>query len=212
VDAARRCSRDEEIAFAVFCRLGDQDRWGLHRPGCDTIPSSVSIGVSGIGGQNHVAARAGRARAAGGIDLAKLKVVKPSRARADVTTAVIGGPCSRAPRRRASPIAPAGPGPGRHAGHRHFVGAQNWRRLGGRVPTLGASRASMRHSRIGAAIIGPKAMTPEQVAVIWDDVFAKTMGDRRKWKDEIQRSQPHQPDTCRAVAATAVPGDGETRS
>src|SRR5258708_28512764 len=64
---------DEEIAFAVY-------NDSAIKTGKDFIdrlrhdPSSVSVGVSGIGGQNHVAL-ALVAQAAGGIDVAKLKVI-----------------------------------------------------------------------------------------------------------------------------------------
>jgi putative tricarboxylic transport membrane protein len=171
---------DEEIGFAVYTD-------SAIKTGRDFIarlqhdPSSVSIGVSGIGGQNHVAL-ALVAQAAGGIDLAKLKVISFAGS-GDVTTSVIGGHVE-ATASPASTIAPQV-----QTGRMRAIGISSEHRIGGAL----ADVPTWREQGVDAAfsnwrgIIGPKGMTPEQTQY-WDDVFAKTM-ETPEWKEEIQRSQ-----------------------
>jgi putative tricarboxylic transport membrane protein len=171
---------DEEIAFAVYAD-------STIKTGKDFIaklqhdPSSVSVGVSGIGGQNHVAL-ALVAQAAGGIELAKMKVVSFAGS-GDVTTAVIGGHVEST----ASPASTVGPQV--QAGRMRAIGISSERRIGGVL----ADVPTWREQGIDAAfsnwrgLIGPKGMTAEQIQY-WDDLFAKTV-ETQEWKDEIQRSQ-----------------------
>jgi putative tricarboxylic transport membrane protein len=171
---------DEEIAFAVYS--GSSIKTGK-----DFIaklqqdPSSVSVGVSGIGGQNHVAL-ALVAQAAGGIDLSRLKVVSFAGS-GDVTTSVIGGHVE-ATASPASTIAPQVA-----AGRMRAIGVSSARRIAGTL----ADVPTWREQGIDAVfsnwrgVIGPKGMTPEQIQY-WDDVFAKTVATP-EWKEEIERSQ-----------------------
>jgi putative tricarboxylic transport membrane protein len=171
---------DEEIAFAVYTD-------STIKTGRDFIarlqhdPSSVSMGVSGIGGQNHVAL-ALVAQAAGGIELAKLKVISFAGS-GDVTTAVIGGHVEGT----ASPASTIAPQV--QAGRMRAIGISSEHRIGGAL----ADVPTWREQGVDAAfsnwrgIIGPKGMTPEQIQY-WDDIFAKTM-ETPEWKEEIQRSQ-----------------------
>src|SRR6267154_2577747 len=166
---------DEEIAFAVFAD-------SAIKTGGDFIarlrhdPSSVSIGVSGIGGQNHVAL-ALVAQAAGGIDLVKLKVVSFAGS-GDVTTAVIGGHVEST----ASPASTVGPQV--QAGRMRAIGVSSERRIGGvlaDVPTWREQGVDAVFSN-WRGVVAPKGMTPEQIQY-WDDLFAKTM--------ETPRSEEH---------------------
>jgi putative tricarboxylic transport membrane protein len=171
---------DEEIAFAVYADSTIKD-------GKDFIarlqhdPSSISVGVSGIGGQNHVAL-ALVAQAAGRIELARLKVVSFAGS-GDVTTSVIGGHVEST----ASPASTVAPQV--QAGRMRAIGISSERRIGGAL----ADVPTWREQGVDAAfsnwrgVIGPKGMTPEQVQY-WDDIFAKTV-ETQEWKEEVQRSQ-----------------------
>jgi putative tricarboxylic transport membrane protein len=171
---------DEEIAFAVYTD-------STIRTGKDFIaklqhdPSSVSVGVSGIGGQNHVAL-ALVAQAAGGIELAKLKVVSFAGS-GDVTTSVIGGHVEST----ASPASTVAPQV--QAGRMRAIGISSERRIGGvlaDVPTWREQGVDAVFSN-WRGVIAPKGMTPEQIQY-WDGIFAKTV-ETAEWKEEIQRSQ-----------------------
>jgi putative tricarboxylic transport membrane protein len=171
---------DEEIAFAVYAD-------STIKTGKDFIaklqhdPSSVSVGVSGIGGQNHVAL-ALVAQAAGGIELSKLKVISFAGS-GDVTTAVIGGHVEST----ASPASTVGPQV--QAGRMRAIGVSSERRIGGvlaDVPTWREQGVDAVFSN-WRGVVAPKGMTPEQIQY-WDDLFVKTM-ETPEWKDEIQRSQ-----------------------
>ena len=171
---------DEEIAFAVYAD-------SPIKTGKDFIaklqhdPTSVSVGVSGIGGQNHVAL-ALVAQAASGIELPKIKVVSFAGS-GDVTTAVIGGHVEST----ASPASTVGPQV--QAGRMRAIGISSERRIGGAladVPTWREQGVDAVFSN-WRGVIGPKGMTPEQTRY-WDDIFAKTV-ETQEWKDEIQRSQ-----------------------
>jgi putative tricarboxylic transport membrane protein len=171
---------DEQIAFAVFTG-------SMIKDGKDFIarlqqdPSSISVGVSGIGGQNHVAL-ALVAQAAGGIDVSKLKVVSFAGS-GDVTTAVIGGHVEST----ASPASTVAPQV--QAGRMRAIGISSERKIDGvlaNVPTWREQGIDAVFSN-WRGIIGPKSMTPEQTRY-WDDVLAKTV-ETPEWRDEIQRSQ-----------------------
>jgi putative tricarboxylic transport membrane protein len=171
---------DEEIAFAVYTD-------STIKTGKDFIaklqhdPSSVSVGVSGIGGQNHVAL-ALVAQAAGGIELAKLKVVSFAGS-GDVTTSVIGGHVEST----ASPASTVAPQV--QAGRMRGIGISSERRIGGvlaDVPTWREQGVDAVFSN-WRGVIAPKGMTPEQIQY-WDGIFAKTV-ETAEWKEEIQRSQ-----------------------
>jgi len=171
---------DEEIAFAVYAG-------SMIKTGKDFIaklqhdPAAITIGVSGIGGQNHVAL-ALVAQAAGGIELAKLKVISFAGS-GDVTTAVIGGHVEGT----ASPASTVAPQV--QAGRMRAIGISSEHRIGGAL----ADVPTWREQGVDAVfanwrgIIGPKGVTPEQIQY-WDDLFAKTM-ETQEWKEEIQRSQ-----------------------
>jgi putative tricarboxylic transport membrane protein len=171
---------DEEIAFAVY---NDSSI----KSGKDFIdrlrhdPSSVSVGVSGIGGQNHVAL-ALVAQAAGDIDVAKLKVISFAGS-GDVTTSVMGGHVEST----ASPASTVAPQV--QAGRLRAIGISSEQRIGGvlaAVPTWREQGVDASFSN-WRGIVGPKGMTSEQIQY-WDGVFAKTV-DSQEWKDEIERSQ-----------------------
>jgi putative tricarboxylic transport membrane protein len=171
---------DEEIAFAVYAD-------STIKTGKDFIarlqhdPSSVSIGVSGIGGQNHVAL-ALVAQAAGGVDLGKLKVVSFAGS-GDVTTAVIGGHVEST----ASPASTVAPQV--QAGRMRAIGISSEQKIDGvlaEVPTWREQGVDAVFSN-WRGVIGPKGMSAEQIAY-WDDVFAKTV-ETPEWKEETQRSQ-----------------------
>ncbi len=171
---------DEEIAFAVYTDSAIKD-------GRDFIaklqhdPSSISVGVSGIGGQNHVAL-ALVAQAAGRIELSKLKVVSFAGS-GDVTTSVIGGHVEST----ASPASTIAPQV--QAGRMRAIGISSERRIGGAladVPTWREQGVDAVFSN-WRGVVGPKGMTPEQIQY-WDDIFAKTV-ETQEWKEEVQRTQ-----------------------
>jgi putative tricarboxylic transport membrane protein len=171
---------DEEIAFAVY-------NDSAIRTGKDFIdrlrhdPSSVSVGVSGIGGQNHVAL-ALVAQAAGDIDVTKLKVISFAGS-GDVITSVMGGHVEST----ASPASTVAPQ--LQAGRLRPIGVSSVQRIGGAL----ADVPTWREQGVDAAfsnwrgVVGPKGMTPEQTRY-WDGVFARTV-ETQEWKDETQRSQ-----------------------
>jgi len=171
---------DEEIAFAVYTDSGI-------KTGADFIarlrddPSSVSVGVSGIGGQNHVAL-ALVAQAAGGIDLARLKVVSFAGS-GDVVTSVIGGHVEAT----ASPASTVAPQVA--AGRMRAIGISSEARIGGvlaEVPTWREQGVDAVFSN-WRGVIGPKGMTAEQIQY-WDGVLAKTVATP-EWKEEVERAQ-----------------------
>jgi putative tricarboxylic transport membrane protein len=171
---------DEEIAFAVYAD-------STIKTGKDFIarlqhdPASISVGVSGIGGQNHVAL-ALVAQAAGGIDLSKLKVISFAGS-GDVITSVIGGHVEST----ASPASTVAPQV--EAGRMRAIGISSERRIGGVL----ADVPTWREQGVDAAfsnwrgVIAPKGMSAEQIQ-FWDGVFAKTVATP-EWKEEIERAQ-----------------------
>jgi putative tricarboxylic transport membrane protein len=171
---------DEEIVFAVFEK-------STIKTGADFIkklqsdPASVSVGVSGIGGQNHVAL-ALVAQAAGKIDVSKLKVVGFAGS-GDVTTAVIGGHVEST----ASPASTVAPQV--TSGRMRAIGVSSEKRVGGTlsdVPTWKEQGVDAVFSN-WRGVIGAKDMTPDQIQY-WNDIFAKTV-QSKSWQDELQRTQ-----------------------
>jgi putative tricarboxylic transport membrane protein len=171
---------DEEIVFAVY----SQSRIKTGRDLIEALqknPTSVSVGVSGVGGQNHVAL-ALVAQAAGGIDIPRLKVVGFAGS-GDVMTAVIGGHVEST----ASPASSVMPQVS--AGRLRAIGVSSKRRVGGvlaDVPTWKEQGIDAVFSN-WRGLVGPKGMTPDQIQY-WDDIFAKTVKSQA-WKDELERSQ-----------------------
>lgn len=171
---------DEEIVFAVYGK-------STIKSGKDFIerlqkdPTSVSVGVSGIGGQNHVAL-ALVAQAAGNIDVAKLKVIGFAGS-GDVTTAVIGGHVEST----ASPASTVIPQV--VAGRMRAIGVSSEKRMGGNladVPTWKEQGVDAVFSN-WRGIIGPKGMTPEEIQY-WNEIFAKTVKSEA-WQKELKRAQ-----------------------
>jgi putative tricarboxylic transport membrane protein len=169
---------DEEIAFAVFSG-------STIKTGADFIaklkqdPSSVSVGVSGIGGQNHIALAL--VAAANGIVPTKLKVVSFSGS-GDVVTAVIGGHVEST----ASPASSVEPQV--VSGRMRAIAISAEKRLAGilaDVPTWKEQGTDAVFSN-WRGLVGPKNMTPEQIA-FWNEIFAKTIATK-DWQDEVTRS------------------------
>jgi putative tricarboxylic transport membrane protein len=143
-------------------------------------PGSVSVAISGIGGQNHIAL--GLVAQAGGADASRLKVVG-FQGGAEAVTAALGehvdatvGP--------ASIVAPQ-----LEAGKLRVIGVPSEQRLGGvfaQVPTWREQGVDAVFSQ-WRGLMGPKGLTPAQIAY-WDGVLGKTM-QTQPWKDHIERTQ-----------------------
>ena len=168
---------NEEIVAAVYS--GSQIKTGgdfIARLKQD--PASVAVGVSGIGGQNHIAL--GLVAAASGIDVTKLKVVAFSGS-GDVVTAVIGGHVE-------STFSPASSvEPQVQAGRMRAIGVSSEKRLEGvlaNVPTWREQGIDAVFSN-WRGIVGPKGMTADQIAY-WDGIFAKTVATK-DWQQEVER-------------------------
>jgi putative tricarboxylic transport membrane protein len=173
---------NEEIAIGVYAgspiKTGGELLAKLKQD-----PTSVSFAVSGIGGQNHIALGLVAARA--GVDVARLKMIGFAGS-ADSITAVIGGHVE-------GTAAPAS-----------LIGAQvatgRLRALGvaseHRMPGPLADVPTWREQGVDAVvsnwrgIVGPKDMTPAQIAY-WNDVFAKTVATA-EWKQELERNELEQ--------------------
>ena len=172
--------QDEEIVFAVYDQSpikSGQDL--LERLRKD--PSSVTFGLSGIGGQNHLALGL-VAQVAGGIDVARLKVVGFAGS-GDVATAVIGGHVEAT----ASPASTVAPQVA--AGRMRAIGVSSEKRLEGvlaDVPTWKEQGVDAVFSN-WRGLIGPKGMTADQIRY-WDEVLAKT-AQSPSWQEEMKKSQ-----------------------
>jgi putative tricarboxylic transport membrane protein len=143
-------------------------------------PTSVSVSISGIGGQNHIAL--GLVAQAGGADASRLKVVG-FQGGAESVTAALGGHVD-------ATVAPASiVAPQLEAGKLRVIGVPSEQRLGGvfaQVPTWREQGVDAVFSQ-WRGLMGPKGMTPAQIA-FWDGVLGKTV-QTKEWKDHIERTQ-----------------------
>jgi putative tricarboxylic transport membrane protein len=170
---------NEEIAFAV-------NPASPIRTGKDFIdrlkqdPASVSVAISGIGGQNHIAL--GLVAQAGGADASRLKVVG-FQGGAEAVTAALGGHVD-ATVGPASVVAPQV-----EAGKLRVIGVPSAQRLGGvyaQIPTWREQGVDAVFSQ-WRGLMGPRGLTTAQVAY-WDGVLGKTV-QTKDWKDHIERTQ-----------------------
>jgi putative tricarboxylic transport membrane protein len=170
---------NEEIAFAV-------NPASPIRTGKDFIdrlkqdPASVSVAISGIGGQNHIAL--GLVAQAGGADASRLKVVG-FQGGAEAVTAALGGHVD-ATVGPASVVAPQV-----EAGKLRVIGVPSAQRLGGvyaHIPTWREQGVDAVFSQ-WRGLMGPRGLTATQVAY-WDGVLGKTV-QTKDWKDHIERTQ-----------------------
>jgi len=170
---------NEEIVFAV-------NPASAIKTGKDFIdrlkqdPASVSVSISGIGGQNHIAL--GLVAQAGGADASRLKVVG-FQGGAEAVTAALGGhvDVSVGP---ASIVAPQ-----LEAGKLRVIGVPSERRLGGvfaQVPTWREQGVDAVFSQ-WRGLMGPKGLSLAQIAY-WDGVLGKTV-QTVEWKEHIERTQ-----------------------
>jgi putative tricarboxylic transport membrane protein len=170
---------NEEIAFAV-------NPASPIKTGKDFIdrlkhdPTSVSVAISGIGGQNHIAL--GLVAQAGGADASRLKVVG-FQGGAEAVTAALGGHVD-------ATVGPASiVAPQLEAGKLRVIGVPSEQRLGGvfaQVPTWREQGVDAVFSQ-WRGLMGPKGLTSAQIAY-WDGVLGKTV-QTKDWKDHIERTQ-----------------------
>ncbi len=170
---------NEEIAFAV-------NPASPIKTGKDFIerlkkdPSSVSVSLSGVGGQNHIAL--GLVAQAGGADASKLKVVG-FQGGAEAVTAVLGGHVDVT-------VAPASiVAPQLEAGKLRGIGVPSAMRLGGAfadVPTWREQGVDAVFSQ-WRGLMGPKGLTAAQVAY-WDALLGQTV-KTKDWKEHLERIQ-----------------------
>jgi putative tricarboxylic transport membrane protein len=170
---------NEEIVFAV-------NSASTIKTGKDFIsrlkqdPTSVSVSISGVGGQNHIAL--GLVAQAGGADASRLKVVG-FQGGAEAVTAALGGHVD-------ATVAPASiVAPQLEAGKMRVIGVPSEKRLGGvyaQVPTWREQGVDAVFSQ-WRGLMGPKGLTPAQIAY-WDGVLGKTVATQ-SWKDHIERTQ-----------------------
>lgn len=139
-------------------------------------PGAVSIGMSGIGGQNHVTV--GLVGRAVGADIAKLKVVG-FEGSGEAVTAVLGGHVDVV-------VGPASSVAGLiQSGRMRGIAIGSEKRLAGAladVPTWQEQGIPVTFTN-WRGIGGPQAMTPPQVTY-WDAVFGKTVS-LPAWQDEL---------------------------
>ena len=170
---------NEEIAFAVNVN-------SPIKTGKDFIdrlkknPTSLSVSLSGIGGQNHIAL--GLVAQAGGVDASKLKVVG-FQGGAEAVVAALGNHVDVT-------VAPASlVGVQIAAGKLRGIGVLSDKRLTGSfkdVPTWREQGYDTVFSQ-WRGLMGPKGLTAAQVAY-WDGVLGKTV-QTQDWKDHIERTQ-----------------------
>jgi putative tricarboxylic transport membrane protein len=170
---------NEEIVFAV-------NPASAIKTGKDFIdrlrkdPSSVSVSISGVGGQNHIAL--GLVAQAGGADAAKLKVVG-FQGGAEAVTAALGAHVD-------ATVAPASiVAPQLAAGKLRVIGVPSEKRLAGvfaEVPTWREQGVDAIFSQ-WRGLMGPKGLTPAQIA-FWDGILGKTV-QTKEWKEHIERIQ-----------------------
>jgi putative tricarboxylic transport membrane protein len=143
-------------------------------------PTSVSVSISGIGGQNHIAL--GLVAQAGGADASRLKVVG-FQGGAEAVTAALGGHVD-------ATVGPASiVAPQFEAGKLRVIGVPSEKRLGGvyaQVPTWREQGVDAVFSQ-WRGLMGPKGLTAAQIAY-WDGVLGKTVATK-DWRDHIERTQ-----------------------
>jgi len=169
----------EEIVFAVKAD-------SAMKTGKDFVerlkkaPDSVSIGMSGVGGQNHITL--GLVGKAAGIDIRKLKVVGFTGS-ADAVTAVLGGHVELA-------VGPASTVlQHMKAGTMRVLAIASRERVEApwaETPTWVEQGYDAVFSN-WRGFVGPKGMTPAQVAY-WDGIFAKVVASK-EWKEEVERNE-----------------------
>jgi putative tricarboxylic transport membrane protein len=169
----------EEIVFAVKAdspmKTGQDFVDRLRK-----APDSVTVGMSGVGGQNHITL--GLVGKAAGIDIKKLKVVGFTGS-SDAVTAVLGGHVELA-------VGPA-------STVQQHVEAKTMRVLAiasrERIEAPWADTPTWVEQGYDAVFsnwrgfVGPKGMTAAQIAY-WDGIFAKVVASK-EWKEEVEKSQ-----------------------
>ena len=140
-------------------------------------PESLTFGVSNLGGTNHLTLS--MAVKAGGIDPKKLKVVV-FKTNAESTTAVMGGHIQMVAASIPSVIGQI------TAGTVRAIAVGDPQRMDGvmaNVPTLKEQGIDVSLSN-WRAFIGPKGLTPAQVAY-WENVLARVVATD-EWKKELE--------------------------
>jgi putative tricarboxylic transport membrane protein len=143
-------------------------------------PASVSIALSGVGGQNHITI--GLIGKAAGIDIKKLKIVGFTGS-SEALTAALGGHVDAL-------VAPASTiAPHIKSGAMRGLGIASDSRLGGElagIPTWKEQGIDVVFSN-WRGFIGPGGLNEQQVAY-WDGVFAKASASH-EWQDELNKNQ-----------------------
>jgi putative tricarboxylic transport membrane protein len=143
-------------------------------------PASVSIALSGVGGQNHITI--GLIGKAAGIDIKKLKIVGFTGS-SEALTAALGGHVDAL-------VAPASTiAPHIESGAMRGLGIASDSRLGGElagIPTWKEQGIDVVFSN-WRGFIGPGGLNEQQVAY-WDGVFAKASASH-EWQDELNKNQ-----------------------
>jgi putative tricarboxylic transport membrane protein len=142
-------------------------------------PTSVSIGLSGVGGQNHLTV--GLVAQTAGVDITKLKIVGFDGS-SDVVTAVLGGHIDIivAP---VSTIAPQ-----LEAGSMRVIGIASAERLGG----VFADSPTWREQGVDTVFanwrgfIAPSGTPADQVA-FWDGIMSK-LSAAPQWQEEMKKN------------------------
>ncbi len=142
-------------------------------------PAAVSVGLSGIGAQNHVTL--GLIGKAAGADISKLKVVS-FEGSGEAVTAVIGGHVDAV-------VGPASSfGPVLASGRLRAIGVANEQRLGGvyaEVQTWREQGYDVVFTN-WRGVAGPADMPAPQVSY-WDALFGKTV-QLDVWQEELRRT------------------------
>ncbi|HXF66505.1 MAG TPA: tripartite tricarboxylate transporter substrate binding protein [Burkholderiales bacterium] len=169
----------EYVAFSVRPDSALKDGGDLVRR-LKGDPGSVTFAVAAaLGGANHIATAL--AMKAAGVDIRRLKFVVFSSG-AQSLAAVMGGHVDVA----VNPV--SGAAPQMQAGRVRVVAVSSPQRLPGTVspvPTWKEQGVDAVFSSF-RGVIGPKGMTPEQVAY-WEGVLAK-MARSEEWKREMERN------------------------
>jgi len=140
-------------------------------------PESMSIGVSNLGGTNHLTLS--MAAKAGGVDPRKLKVVV-FKTNAESTTALMGAHIQLVASSVPSVIGQV------KAGTVRAIAIGDTERMSGvlaAVPTLREQGIDVSLSN-WRAVIGPKGLTPAQVGY-WENVLARVVATD-EWKNELE--------------------------